>query len=485
MLGRNALRFAVGEVGSRLPLLVLEISLARTLGPSIYGVWSVIQTFATYGNFLHFGVSSSLARLEPRLIQTARQSELHANRAATYGFQLLVISVIMLAYVAVGLLVPSIPERIGGLQIGLALMLVVLAQQMTITAQSSALNMYKIGAASVARLVFAFIFLGLGLLSAQTKAPIQWLTLSWSMALAIALGILSFLSPGLLARPTIDLGRTFVLLADGFPIMLQGVLRFALMSMDKLAVFALANPVVVGYYGIGSLAASLTGLSGSIVARVSLPTLLRLRSRSDETKEICLEFDRMLSLIQILTVSVIFPISAFEPLFIHMFLPRYEPAIWTIGILAVVGGFVGLGQALNDITMSLGIKAAVLHNTLITLVMQAFLIALAWTIAGNIEAVAQAVLVSMIFLAGRSSCLCMVAVGFDSRETRQRLITLATRTVLAVVGCLIALGLQNAAIQRLPQSVFPLIIANVILISIFAIGVWCLISRSRIREYFK
>lgn len=51
----NAVRHGVGEIGSRVPLVILELLLARLLGPAIYGLWSVVHTVIQYGNFLHFG----------------------------------------------------------------------------------------------------------------------------------------------------------------------------------------------------------------------------------------------------------------------------------------------------------------------------------------------------------------------------------------------------------------------------------------------
>ena len=276
MLGQHTLRFAVGEVGSRVPLLVLEVALARLLGPAVYGLWSIIQTYATYGNFLHFGVTSSLARREPILIKLGEREEVRAKRAAAYGFQIVVVAVVALGIVTISSVFPSGIASIGGIGIALALLSVILAQQIMITAQASALNEYRILASSVARLAFAFSFLLLGLAVARTEAPILWLTLSWTFALVIALGIFQFLTRGILVRPRIDWHRTLPMLSDGFPIMVQGLLRLGLISVDKIAVYAVARPEEVGYYGIGALGASVTGLFGSMVARVSLPTLLRL-----------------------------------------------------------------------------------------------------------------------------------------------------------------------------------------------------------------
>lgn len=481
MLRRNTLRFAVGEMGSRVPLLMLELTLARVLGPATYGIWSVVQTLATYGNFLHLGVASSLTRREPGLIAKGQRVELRANRAAAYGFQSLVVAAVVAAYFLLREVLPAVPARLGGFEIGLAVIVVIFAQQITITAQSSALNEYFVSAAAAARLVFAFIFLGLGLLAARTERPILWLTLAWSLALVAGLVMLRALSPGVLTMPALDLRRSRALLVDGFPIMLQGLLRFGLMSIDRLAVFLVASPQALGFYGIGSLGAGVTGLFGAMVARVSLPTILRLRVRSDATPEVVREFDRLLKLIQVLTVAVVLPVCAFSPLFLHLFLPAYKPAVWTIGFLALAGGFTGMGQALNDVAMSLGIKGPVLMTTVSMLLLESILVVVAWFSTRSIEGVAFAVLCTMAILSWRGAWLAFVSLGLSASDGRHRLIVLVAYSVSAAAVCFGALSLQERVIELLSVSLMPVFVFNALTVVVLVGGVRYALKASRWR----
>lgn len=482
MLTRNAMRLAVGELGSRVPLLLLEVTLARLLGPAVYGIWSIIQTFATYGNFLHFGVSSSMARREPGLIERGLPDEVRANRAAAYGFQIIVVALVMGLLLAIASVRDDAFDAIGGLTTALALLVVILGQQITISTQASALNEYKVTASSIARLVNAFVFLAIGLVVVQFEPPLLWLTLGWAVAVAVALVVLNVIARGILVFPRVDYTRTLSMLHDGFPIMVQGLLRFGLMSVDKIAVFWVARPEAVGFYGIGSLAASVTGLLGSMIARVSLPTLLRLRERTNGPALMQAEFDQMLVLIQLLTYSALFTICAFSPLLIHFVLPDYEPAVRVIGILAIAGGVTGLAQAMSDVTMSLGIKAAVLVNTVITLFLEVLFLGIAWNIGGGIEGMAASVLVAMILMSGRSVWLCMRAIGFAHDVARRRLFTLAVHAIVVMVISLGVLELQMICMAYLESDARPVIVANVLLSLVTGFGLFIALKRFRERS---
>ncbi len=480
MLTRNALRLAVGELGSRVPLLILEVALARLLGPAVYGIWSIIQTFATYGNFLHFGVSSSMARREPGLIERGWPNEVLANRAAAYGFQIVVIVVVAGLLLGISGVREDAFDVIGGLSTALALLVVILCQQITISTQASALNEYKMMASSIARIIYAFAFLVIGLVVVRFEPPLLWLILSWAAALIISLTLLNVIARGILVFPRLDYPRTISLLQDGFPIMLQGVLRFGLMSVDKIAVFLVARPEAIGFYGLGALAASVTGLLGSMIAKVSLPTLLRLRERTNGSDLMQDEFDRMLVLIQLLTYSALFSICAFSPLLVHFILPDYKPAIGVIGILAISGGFTGLAQAMNDVTMSLGIKAYVLVNTAMMLLLEVLFLSIAWNFEGGIEGMAASALVAMILMSGNSLWLAMRAIGFARDVARRRLIGLTARAAVVLIICFGVLEIQMIFMEHLERDIRPAIAATALLS--LATGFGWIIALKRLRE---
>lgn len=477
MLIRNAVKYSVGELGSRIPLMLLELILARSLGPTVYGIWSVIQTLVTYGNFLHFGVASSLARIEPVLIERGSRSDVFTLRATVYGFQILIIGIFIGLLLVASVVAEKAFAPIGGLVMAFSILSVVLVQQITITAQSSALNEYKVIEVSIAKLIYAVLFLVMGIFVVRYEQPLLWLTLGWAAALLIALIFLRSMVPGILLLPRFEWTRTVALLRDGFPIMLQGLFRFGLVSIDKLVVFAVARPEVVGYYGMGSLAASVSGIFGTMIARVSLPTLLRLRERNSGIDLLHAEFDRMVSLIQLLNYGVLFMICSFSPLLVHFFLPAYQPAMHVIGILTLAGGFAGVAQAMIDVAMSMGVKAAVLVNTSMTLVIQSLLLTLTWSLGAGVEGLAASVLTATVFLCMRGFWLAMATIGLQRTVARRRLWRSAVEATGVVLTSLSALEVQIACVDSMSDSPLAALTWNICLIIMIAIGMFVVVKR--------
>lgn len=466
----NAAKLSLGELGSRVPLIMLELTLARLLGPAVYGVWSIIQTFANYGNFLQLGVASSLARREPGLIERGAKDEIRKYRAAAYGMQLIVVGGVTVVILALSVAVEGVLDAIGGLTTALSLLLVIVVQQITITAQGSAVNEYKFMETSISRLVYAFLFLFLGLIAARFEAPLLPLTLGWAASLLVALVVLSVMARGVLLFPAIDPPRSALLLEDGFPIMLQGLMRFGLVSIDKLAVFFLFRPEIVGYYAIGSLAASITGLLGTMLARVSLPILLRINERTDGNQLLQAEFVRMVTLIHVLTFGALFMVCSFSPILVNFFLPSYEPAMQTIGILAVAGGFSGIAQAMHDVAMSFRVKAAVLMNTLVAIAVQALLLSFAWKLGAGFEGIAASVLIVTALMSVRSHWLAMNAVSLPHAVMRRYFVRSVITSIIAVLVCLAALEFQIASLKQMSDAPIAAVAANIVLMGLISVG---------------
>ena len=468
MLTRNAAKLALGEFGSRVPLLILELMLARAFGPTLYGIWSIIQTFATYGNFLHLGTASSLARREPGLIESGALDELKARRAATYGLQSIVIIVITLIIITVWVLVDDVFDQFGGIATILALLLVIFAQQLTITTQASAINEYKVLSTSIARLIYGFTFLLMGFVAIQYQLSLFWLTLFWAGAIFVALGALNILTGFLLVMPKIDTARTLVLIWDGFPIMVQGLLRFGLVSVDKFVVFSAARPDALGYYGLGALSGSISSLTGTMIARVSLPTLLRFKEKQHSELKLHQEFEKMTSLINFIMFGVVLLICGYFPIFVYAFLKAYMPAIHVVGILVIAGGFAGFAQAMSEVAMSFGVKAKVLTTTLLTLLVQIILLIIAWSLGARIELIASSVLVSMIFMSVRAYWVAINAIGLQS-VLLGSIVQFVFRSAIVIVLSFGILELQLINISFLSTNPYLFIILNTVHIIIFVI----------------
>lgn len=459
-LSGNALRHGAGELGSRVPLVVLELILARTLGPVIYGLWSMLQTVILYGNFLHFGVVSSLTRKEPGMHQRGDSGGLAALRSATYGFQIAVVVLVLALVSLAGLIWPSLGSRFGGNALFPVLIITILLQQIQITAQASAINSFYVTQNARARVLFSVVFFGLGILASRQEPPLVWLMSAWSGALIASTTTLYISLPSIRARPRLDPAQIRLLLQDGFPIFIQGLLRLLLSNIDKLMVWLLAPAQVLGIYALGTLAAGLTGMFSSIVLRVSLPTLLRLRERDQDGPHIANEVTRTLWFALLASFFAACIAGAFAPLFIHFLLPAYREGYWTTTILACTGSVIGLSQAAADIALSFGVKRLVLSATLLFVPVMPVLIALVWAATASTVVVALVTLPVFTVYASWLVHLCFKASGLAGPEAAQRTLRILR---LVPVLALLALGLtwmQTMLLGTVGNGLTVIVIGN-------------------------
>ena len=154
----NIFNYSYGEILSRVPLTILELSLASLLSPSIYGAWSLTQTIVNYGNFSHLGISSSLIRKEPRLFAKENTKKIKEYRSNFYGSQIIIIGLLFLLILFIYLLFNSFFEEIGGFKNALLLLSTIYIQQNLLVGYSSSINELKIKLVSKLRIFYSLIF---------------------------------------------------------------------------------------------------------------------------------------------------------------------------------------------------------------------------------------------------------------------------------------------------------------------------------------
>jgi len=384
--------FGAGEIGSRLPLLLLEFMLARLFGPALYGLWSILQSVILYGNFLHLGTVPALARREPRLKVHRDFAEITALRRATYGFQIAIL--VLVGFTSIVLAYDQRDSAFGSLAFLVpTLLLTVFLQQIQMTAQASAINAGHFVRNAQCRIVYAIAFLAFGLIAAYQTDPLTWLMLAWSMALTIAIVMLLCRVPEIRAWPGIEIARSINLVYDGFPIFLQSIMRLVMSTMDKFIVWYFASAELLGIYALSALSANLNTMLISIICRVSTPQLLTHRAQIGNDLKMVPEIDRTFAVGLWLTFAGAIIAGALGPLVIATALPQYMAGFWTTTILACAGGFIGFAAMVADIAMSFGIKRQIVSSTIAIIGTLAATLWSVWLWIGTIEAAASAMVV--------------------------------------------------------------------------------------------
>ena len=395
MLLKNFFKLGYGELGSRLPLIVLEISIARNLGPFLYGQWSLFYTIIQYGNFIHFGVVSSLARKEPSLIVKEAFETLKDLRSSSFGFQFLIAFFLFLFLL---LLHYTDNSLFQDYQIGIVLLLLVtiFAQQINLTIQVSALNQYKFNLISRCRLIFAFSFLVLGLIACFTENPIEFLILSWSISILFSLVYFFSKEPSYFPKPKINFPLIKLLLYDGSPIFFQGILRLGMTNIDRLILWYFSDSESVGIYSIGMFAGSLIYMVSTLVGKVSLPDLLRKKEIA--TLDILKNSTKSTFKLSVFIGSSLFLIIVFcSPIVIIFFMEQYKKAIFPIFLLSSSSIFLSQSQLASEVLLSFGIKTKVVFASILSLIISVFLTSLVYLAYEDISAVAFIILLINVF----------------------------------------------------------------------------------------
>lgn len=148
----NIIKYSSGEIISRIPLTLLEMSLVAILSPSLYGAWSLIQSLVSYGNFSHFGIASSLTRKEPGLISKNLFAQIKKYRSNAYASQIIIIIFISLILILWNKIFKNSFELIGGYPSIIFLLITIYLQQLLIVGYSSSINELKIKLVSFLRI---------------------------------------------------------------------------------------------------------------------------------------------------------------------------------------------------------------------------------------------------------------------------------------------------------------------------------------------
>lgn len=274
---KSVVHNGVGELGSRVPLIIAELFIAKTLGIALYGVWAIIQLLVNYNNFSHFGLLSGLAKLEPMNLSGGKVEYLDGIRSNAFWPVFVVdIILILLAYI-LGFFV-FLPEEFEGLVV--ALIFLIVMQQLFLYAQVRLQNIVDFKLLSFAKLTYSVIFMGL-VLACPGSLTLQYLVYSWAGAFAVVSAFI-YLKAGLLPNLSVNLDYLNKLWSVGFPIFLMGIVKLFLISMDKLFLIAVYAPSDVGAYNISLQAMLIMTVVIGLLSRVFSPVYLNLHSECKE-----------------------------------------------------------------------------------------------------------------------------------------------------------------------------------------------------------
>ncbi|MGC9114301.1 MAG: oligosaccharide flippase family protein [Candidatus Micrarchaeia archaeon] len=257
--------------------IVRGIVVARLLGPATYGLSNIISMVADYGGFAQLGSHSAFFFKKTRLDARSEFKESEELQAITFSWTILVCCVFALVLILLSFLL-----SLGSVERWLLRIVgfYVLFQQcinLVVTVLQAERKLVEVGKIQA--------LLGLFSAAAAIIATFYFgLVGLWGALLASSAIVLFFVLMG--GRVKLHWAwnrrKIAVLLVYGLPIMIYGLLFYALLGVDRILVVVLLGQTNLGYYAIAVFFASFVIVLAQYFSNALLPRIMPMIEKSDE-----------------------------------------------------------------------------------------------------------------------------------------------------------------------------------------------------------
>jgi O-antigen/teichoic acid export membrane protein len=320
------------------------IIVARVLGPTDYGLWSVLTLVLVWSQFSDLGLLQAANRQIPILLEVPDRRG-HSRTV----FDLFLGKIGSAAIVAVGVSIFALAAGLTAVYreglLVVAFLVVLLAVQqfgsVVLLAQS------RVRAASIVVIVTAVANLAL-----SAGCALVWgLRGIWYSQLVLLLATAVMYLMLIQVIPTKpDMRRLLALLKIGLPLGVLAVLSFNLVNIDQIVIASLLGTRDLAYYFVGLTAGSLLYVFPSAIAAVIGPRLMRHWAVGGDVAEFAWVPVRFLSDSYLVAVAAVWLML---PWAIHVLLPRYGPGVAPARIYLTGTFFLGINMGASSYMLAL------------------------------------------------------------------------------------------------------------------------------------
>jgi len=342
---KDILGYSVSALGSQALGLLAGLWIARTLGPSDFGIWNAVSLVLAYGAYVEFGVLSTMGRdlpycLGQRDAEKAASLE-GAARWATISGAVLVAAVIIFVSYSPGALffwpsaVAFLSSQPSMMLTGLRLMAIVLIFQQVYAYHRTVLRAHN-------------LFGELG----QQQFLLALITAVLGVAGVVALGLRGRLIAAVIAQGGIvvyalyrnpwrrlakpHLKTMWTLMRVGIPITISGSIVSLVTTIDRPMVLGFLGSEQLGYLGLAFLVTGTVSLVPAMASQVLYPRITYHFGQSGGDIAALRSFVlRPPLLLACLLPVVIGPVFLALPVLIRIFLPAFSPGIMAARIVVV------------------------------------------------------------------------------------------------------------------------------------------------------
>jgi O-antigen/teichoic acid export membrane protein len=363
---RDATVFSATLYVSQALYMVRGFIIARVLGPSAYGVWSIFRTFLSSSPYLGLGVQQAMVREIPLSLGEGDGGKVPVITQTSLFWNLLVTSCVMVIAFILSL-TPLIKEYYGEVRLaGFVFMLnsVYLFIQSKLKGEKNIILLSKY--------IFSYAVLNtVFVLSLLFFLKIQGILLGMMISHLILFTVI-VLKGHLSFQLMIDRKVLWKLINIGFPIMMLWSIFFLMRNADKFIVIAMLGKTMAGYYGVAAFISSIVSYISYSVTTVLLPRMMYKYGETREAKNIEAYYTKPIIILTGFIPIILGIIYINIDIIVKSFLPQYLPSINVLHILiaslffsTIWGIPANLLIALNKQRMFMYITAGVLLFTIL------------------------------------------------------------------------------------------------------------------------
>ena len=301
--------------------------IAELLGPSAYGIWSVLRTFFYSAPYFGFGTHQAMLREVPFSTGEGDSVKKTLIIQTSLSWNILISAIIMILVFTASFFGFAAEYRFEIRLSGILFMLTAihLFMQPKLNSEQKYVLMskYMLSYAilnTVFGLSLLFFFKLSGLLMGMILAQ---------LVLLVYLIINKHLSLNL----SIDKKILKELFRIGFPIMILWFFLFLISNLNKLIVFIMLGKTKAGFYGLATFVSAIVGYISLAATSVIFPRMMYTYGKTGEKKYMEKYFTKPMIILSGLTPIILGIIYINIEAVINLFLPKYIPGITVLHIL--------------------------------------------------------------------------------------------------------------------------------------------------------
>jgi len=303
--------------------------IARVLGPSLYGVWSIFRIFLSSAPYFGLGVQQAMTREIPLSMGEGDESKVPVITQTSLFWNILITSCVMvIAFIL------SFTSFIAEYNIEVRLAGFVFMLNAVYLFIKSKLVGEK-NFVLLSKFIFSYsvlnTFFVLGLLF---FLKVQGILLGMMISQLILLAVIVF-KGNLSFHLMIDRRVLWKLINIGFPIMILSSIFFLMRNIDKFIVIAMLGKTMAGYYGLAAFISSMVSYISYSISTVLLPRMMYKYGKTGDAKNIEMYFTKPMIILTGFIPIILGIIYINIDIVVKLFLPQYIPSITVLHILIV------------------------------------------------------------------------------------------------------------------------------------------------------